>query len=179
MTAKKTTATVAAQDALKPVEAAVTASKETVEAVVKAGSEAAAKQYEQAVSMTKDNIEKTSSALFQGYDELANVNKDNLQALVEASNVMAKGVEAMTKEIFSFAQGSMAENVAVAKKLLGVKNAQELFDMSGEVAKNNFDKTLAETAKLTEMSVKVANETFQPLQSRFNVTVEKMIKSAA
>ena len=92
---------------------------------------------------------------------------------------MAKGMEAMTKEFFTFAQGSMEENVAVAKKMLGAKNVQELFDVSGEVAKSNFDKTLAETAKLTEMSVKVANETFQPLQSRMNVTVEKMIKSAA
>lgn len=176
MTAKKTTT---AQDAMKPVEAAVNAGKETVEAVVKAGSEAASKQYEQAVSMTKENIEKTSSAIFKGYDELASVNKDNLQAFVEASNVMAKGMEAMTKELFTFAQGSMEENVAVAKKMLGAKNVQELFDVSGEVAKSNFDKTLAETAKLTEMSVKVANETFQPLQSRLNVTVEKMIKSAA
>ena len=54
-TAKKTTTGTTngnGAEVLKPIEAAVTAGKESVEAVVKAGTDAATKNYEQAIAMT-------------------------------------------------------------------------------------------------------------------------------
>ncbi len=37
--------------------------------------------------MTKEQVERTSSAVFQGYDEIATLGKDNIDAYVESGNM--------------------------------------------------------------------------------------------
>lgn len=167
------------QDAMKPVEAAVQAGKETVESFMKVGTETASKQYEQAIALTKEQVEKASGSMFKNYNELTELNKANLDAVMASSNTFAKGFEAISKEFFSFAQANVEQSLAATKKLLAAKNAQDLMDMQSEFARGQFDKALAESAKLTEMGVQVANEAFEPLQSRVHVTVEKLMKPAA
>lgn len=179
MAVKKTTASSTAKEATKSAEAAMSAGKEVVESVVKAGSEAAAKGYEQAVAMTKEQVERTSSAVFQGYDEIATLGKDNIDACVESSNIVAKGFEDLSKAWMSFAQSSMDAQVAVSKELLGVKTFREAVDMQTSYTKKSFDKVMAESAKLTELSVKVANEALSPIQDRVNVMTDKLLKPVA
>lgn len=173
MSTKKTTG--AAKAAQQPQTEAV----ETVEQVVKAGSEAATKQYEQAVALTKEQVEKTSNAMFKGYDEFSSINKQNLDAVVKSSTLFAQGFEAISKEFFAFTQSALEMNVANAKALLGAKSLKDVVDLQSEMARKSFDTALAESAKLTEMSVEVTNKAFKPLQDQVNVAVEKIAKPIA
>ncbi|MEX0759609.1 MAG: phasin family protein [Tistlia sp.] len=175
MTAKKT----AQQDALAPVEAAVNAGKETAEAVMKAGTEAYARQYEQTATLTRDQVEKTSAAVFQSYDELVSLNKANLDAVVSTTTTFAKGFETLAKEIMGFTQINVESGMTATKKVLGAKNLQEMLDLQSEYSRTLFDSCIAESAKVAEMSMKTANEAFAPLQERAQVTVERIMKPAA
>ncbi len=106
-----------AEEAMKPVEAAVAVSKETLEAVVKAGTQAATKGYEQAVAMTQEQVEKASSNVFKGYDEVASLGRDNMDAYVESTEAVARGFENLGKEFISFTQVSMEAGMAAARSL--------------------------------------------------------------
>lgn len=169
----------AVNEALKPVEAAVFAGKESLESAVKAGTDAAQKGYEQAVSMTKEQVEKVSEAVFKGYDQFAAASKDNLEAVVASGNIVAKGVEGLSKEVFALAQSSFEASLNATKALFGVKSLREAIDLQAELSRSQFDKLTADSAKLAELSVKVANEAFQPIQARVNQAVEKMMKPIA
>lgn len=169
----------AAAEAFKPVEAAVTAGKETVEAVMKASSEAAQKGYQQAVMLTKEQMEKASSVLFKGYDQMNALSKDNIEAVVAAGSVVAKTVEQVSKEVFAIAQSQVENNLAQAKALMGAKSLREAFDMQQDFARMVFDRVMADGAKLTEVTVKAANEAAKPIQARVNVAFEKMMKPVA
>lgn len=184
MSTKKTTgaAKAAAQTQNKVAETAESAAKtgqETVQNAVKSGSEAATKQYEQAVALTKEQVEKTSNAMFQGYDEISAINQQNLDAMVKSSTIFAQGFEAISKEFFSYTQNAMELNVAGTKALFGAKSLKDVVDLQSEMARKSFDTALAESAKLTEMSVEVTNKAFKPLQDQVNVAVEKMSKPIA
>ncbi|WP_026988646.1 phasin family protein [Fodinicurvata fenggangensis] len=176
MTSKKTAS---AQEALKPVEAAVNSGKETVDAVLKVSADAATKQYEQAFSMTKEQVEKSSNMAFKSYDEFQDLGKENLNAVVNSGTTFAKGFEAMSKEMMAFTQSNMEAGLAMTKKMLGAKNLQEFTDLHGEYSRGQFDKFLAESAKLGEMSMQTANEAVAPLQTRAQATMEKVMKPAA
>ena len=165
--------------AIEPVEAAVAASKETVEAVVKAGTQAASKSYEQAVAMAQEQVEKASENLFKGYDEVASLGKDSVDAYVESTSVFAKGVEAMSKELMGFTQTTVEANVANAKALFAAKTLREVIDLQTGFSRSSFDSLVAESAKLTELSMALASDTFEPLQLRLNTAVEKMMKPLA
>jgi phasin family protein len=79
----------------------------------------------------------------------------------------------------AFARSSLEGNVAATKAILGAKNLREVVDLQSAYTRKSFDQALAESAKLTEMSVKVANEAMQPIQARVTVTVGKLIKPLA
>jgi phasin family protein len=181
-TAKQTAtaATVpAGAELIEPVEASVAASKETMEAVMKAGSQAASKSYEQAVAMAQEQVEKASSSMFKGYDDVASYGKDNVDAYVQSTAVFAKGMEAMGKELMTFAQSALEANVANTKAMFGAKTVGELFELQTDFSRNHFDSLVSESAKLTELSMNLANDAMQPIQLRVNATVEQLMKPLA
>jgi len=161
MTAKKTaTPTIDT----KPIEEAVAAGKQTVE---------------QAVAATKEQVEKASTAALKGYDEFAALNKETMDAYVKAGNVAAKGFETLGQEVYAFAQTQTEANVAAAKAMMTAKSLNELVEIQSDLARSQFDAYVAETTKVSEMSLKVANESVEPIQAQFNVVVEKMMKPVA
>lgn len=160
------------------VEAAVAAGKETVDAV-KAGTAAATKGYDEAVAATKANVEKASEAAFKGYDDIKGQGKDNLDAVVRANSVLAKGVETLGQEMIGFATASVAAQVAAAQALAGAKTFQVVIELQNTYARASFDQFVAESARLSELTLKVASETAEPLQARVKHTVETLFKPLA
>ena len=163
----------------QPFEAVVEANKQTVENVVKIGTEVAAKNYERAIAATQEQFEKATHAAFAGYDEFTAFGKDNIDAVVKASTLFVKGFETLGKEVSTFGQASIEKNVSNAQALFGAKTLRELLELQAEIAKANFDSWVAETTKLGELGMKVANEALVPLQEQVNVAVEKIMKPIA
>lgn len=158
----------------KTATAVKTGAKQVEEAVAN-GKETVAK----AVAATKEQVEKASDATLKGYDEFASVNKENMDAFVEATNVFSKGVEELGKAYFAFAQSAMEASVEASKSLMAAKTVTEVVDLQVDLVRANVDKAVAEGNKLSEMAYKLTNETFQPLQDRFNANMEKAMKPAA
>lgn len=163
----------------KGIEDAAVQAKETVENFVKVGQEAAAKNYEQALAMTKEHVEKASQQFYKNIDDLASFNKDNVEAVVKSSSIFAKGYEDLSKSLMAYAQSAMDLGMATGKAMMTVKTVRELVDLQSEYAKASFDGLLAETAKLSEMSVKVTSDALEPINARVNVAMEKFAKPVA
>lgn len=193
MATKKTTAKAAAvKKTVEPLEAAVAAGKEAAETAAKASIETAAKPVEKAVSETKKQAAKSvktakpafpalafQGPTFQGYGEFAAAGKENVEALVKSGNLLAKGMETLSKEVMEFTRLSFEGNVAATKAVLGAKSFKEAVDLQADFAKKNVDQMLNEGAKLAELSVKVTNEAMEPIQARVNVTMKSIMKPIA
>jgi len=161
---KKTTATMTPAIDTKQVDEAVQAGKQTVE---------------QAVAATKEQVEKASTAALKGYDEVATMNKTSMDAYVKSSNIFVKGVEDLGKAYFAFAQTTAESNAAAAKKLMTAKTINDVVDIQADIARTGFDSWVAESTKMSEMGMKVANEAIEPIQAQFTAVVEKMTKPVA
>jgi phasin family protein len=160
---------------LKQVEQAVAAGKETVEQVVKASTES----YEQAFNMTKEQVEKASKSLIKGYDELTEITQKNVEAFVKAGNLWAKGAENIGKAYFNLAQVSAEAGVEVAQAMFAAKTLKDVVDVQTGYAKASMDTFVTEGKKINDMTLKVANEAFEPIQSQVNQTIEKVLKQTA
>ena len=172
MTAKKETAT---STAAKQVEDAVAVGKKTVEQAMQASTEG----YEQAMSMTKEQVEKASAAFFKGYGEMSSLNKETVDAVVKAGDVLAKGAETVGKAYFDYAQASAEASVEATKALMGAKTVKDMVDIQSEFARTSFDNFMAESTRISELTVKLANDAFAPIQAQVNATFEKTFKFPA
>lgn len=153
--------------------------KDTVDTITASGAEFAQKNYDRLVGTTKEQVEKASATAFKSYEDLSKFSKENLDAVVAASTIFAKGFEAVGKEWMTFTQDTMEASAQAAKALLAAKTLREAVDVQADFAKNSFDKLVAESTKLSEISVKVANEAAEPISARVNAALEKMLKPIA
>jgi phasin family protein len=153
--------------------------KNTMDEIATRSAEFAQKGYDQMLGSTREQLEKASVNAFKTYEEMSKFQKDNYEAYMAASTIFAQGVEHISKAWVAFTQQNMENAAQTAKALLGAKTLREAVDVQSDWAKTSFDKFVAEGTKLSELSVKVANEAYAPINARFNVAVEKMLKPVA
>lgn len=159
----------------KPASDAFVASQKSIEQVV----EASTQGYEQVIEMTKEHVEKTNTAVLKGYEDFAAFNKESMDVFVKAGEIWTKGYEELGKACFEFAQGSAQESVEAAKSVMSAKTITDVVDAHSAFAKSSFDKTVAESTRLSEMTMKIANEATAPMQAQFSTVAQKFVKSAA
>ena len=157
-------------------EAAAAAQQKKFETAAKAGAEALAQNYEQVLATTKEQLEKVNEFAFQGYPEIADFNKETVEAVMTASNLVAKGVEELGQEIAAYAQQAAEKNMETAQKLFAMKNVQDMLDLQAAWAKTAFDGFVAESTKLQDMSMQVTTKASAPISKQVNAAVEKFAK---
>ena len=157
------------------------AMKRSVEAAHKGYDEAVQSAYYEAVQSAKEQVDtvqeqakKSSAAMANGYQDLAALNRDNIEAVVRSSAVVAKGVESLSRGLMAYAQQSIGTNIATANAIFGARSLREVIDVQNEFARSGFGSFWAESAKLTDMSLRVASDAMAPLQARFKLTMERM-----
>lgn len=143
------------------------------------GASAMNNSFENVTASAREQLEKASQTAYKSYEDLSKLQKDNWDAVVAASQIWVKGAENVSKAWVSFAQESMENAATTAKAMVGVKSLREAVDLQTDFAKGNFDKLVAESTKLSEAVVKVANDAMEPITARVNVTVEKLFKPIA
>lgn len=177
----KTTKTAAAtiEATVKQTAETVKQTAETVKAHIEAGQQAAAKNFEQAIAQTQDKIAQFNQTTIKNVDDLAALGKDNVEALVQSSTILAKGFEQMTRAFVNLTQATLEQQMKVGKAMLTAKNLKELTELHSDFARTSVDTLMSEASKLSEISIQVANEAFQPLSARMTATVEAITKTAA
>jgi phasin family protein len=114
-----------------------------------------------------------------GFEELSAFGKANVDALVEANTIFVKGVEEISKEMFSLTKSSFEQAAAMTSAFLQVKTLKDLVELNADYSKLQYEKLLANSTKLGELTVKLATEASAPIAARANHLVETVVHPAA
>ena len=102
----------------------------------------------------------------------------NLEAFLKAGQIWAAGVQDLSKAVTATAQAQLDETLATVKALAGVKSLKDAVDLQTTLARASVEKAVAEAGKLTDASLKLAEQTFAPLTARVSLAVEKFSHAA-
>ena len=119
---------------------------------------------------SKDALAKTSKLA----EEAVEFNKANVEALVEAGKIAAKGIESLGQEGVTYARKSFEDTTAALKGYTAVKTPADFFKLYAENSKKAFDAAVAQTSKTSELVVKLTNESFAPISNRVSVITSKL-----
>ena len=106
-------------------------------------------------------------------EELADLARANVEAVVEAGRVAAEGARSIGQDIVAKQRDSVEQAADAIRSLAEAKSPTEYLQLQGEFARSQFDRAVAETSKLTESLVKLAGEAFQPLSNRATANAER------
>ena len=124
-------------------------------------------------------LDQTPAAMKQGVDramktaeQFAQFYQGNFEAMVKSGQIWATGLQDLTKHMAGSTQAALEEGVSTFRAITSAKSLKEAMDLQTSYAKTSFEKALAEGGKLTETSLKLAEEVAAPLTARVNAAVE-------
>jgi phasin family protein len=106
-------------------------------------------------------------------EELANLTRANIEAVVEAGRVAAEGARSIGQDAVSSSRDGFEQAADAIRSLAEAKSPTEYLQLQSEMARASFDRAVAESSRLTESLVKLAGEAFQPLSNRASANAER------
>ena len=168
-TKSKTTA------AKKPTASAKPTTKTAAEETFEAAAETVTQGFEKIFGDARSNLEN----LMKNAGEFSTYGRENIDALVESGNILAKGVEALNAEVTAIAQRNFDGSVEAMKALTGVRTAKEYFEMQTDLAKSAWDNAIADSTKLNEIVTAYSKDAMEPINGRVTEAVERFKKASA
>ena len=106
--------------------------------------------------------------------ELTDLARANVEAIVEAGRVAAEGARSIGQDAVARSREGAEQAADAIRSLAEAKSPTEFVQLQSEFARTSFDRMVAETSKLTESMVKLAGEAFQPLSNRATANAERI-----
>ncbi|MFL5283421.1 MAG: phasin family protein [Rhodopila sp.] len=150
------------------------------------------KAFDATVSSLKDGVAKasagmeaTKASMKEGMEKAMKTAEDfvafgqgNLEALMKSGQIWAAGVQDLSKHVAATAQASFDDSFSTFKALTSVKSFKDAFEIQSNFARSAIEKTMAESGKLTESTMKMTEQAIAPLTARVTLAVEKFAKAA-
>lgn len=118
----------------------------------------------------KAAVEKSSKIV----EELNELTKGNVEAIVESGKIAAKGAESFGQEAAEYSRKSFEKATATLKSFASVKSPTEFFQLQSEFFSSSFDSLASEASKSSEAVLKLAGDVVQPLSTRVALVSEKV-----
>lgn len=147
---------------------------ETVKATAQNAIDQGKAAFEQAGVRAREVMDRSVKSI----EEMNDFNRGNVEAFVQAGKTAAQGFEKLAQGAVAFSKKNLEEGTAAVKTLTAAKTPNEFFAASNEYAKSYFDSLVAEMSRVTETSMKLMGEVFEPLSNRAALAADK-IKTVA
>lgn len=170
----KTKATETAKAADDIAGAAATKGIEAAVGDLKDGMAEAAAGFSETGAKVKQGMEKVMKTA----EELMAFSQGNVEAIMRSGQIWAAGVQDLSKQLAATAQASLDETMATFKALGSVKSLTDAIDLQAGLARATLEKTLSESGKFTDASLKLTEQALAPITARVTLAVEKFTKSA-
>ena len=147
---------------------------ETTMSGLKDGMARAASGFADTQAKVKEGMEKAMKTA----EELLAFSQGNFEAMVKSGQIWAAGVQDIGRQLAASAQASFDETLSTFKAISSVKSLKDAFELQATLARSTLEKTMTESGKLTDASVKLTEQVMAPLTARVSVAMDKFSKAA-
>jgi phasin family protein len=134
----------------RQAEATAAAASNETKAHTKSGMEQAMKHAEQILAFSQGNVE----------------------AMMKSSQIWVSGLQDLSRQITATAQASFQDNVSVLRSLTAIRTLQDAVALQTSAARTAMEKAMTESTRLTETSMKLAEQASAPLTARVGAAME-------
>lgn len=111
-------------------------------------------------------------------EEFMSFGQGNLEAMMKASQIWATGVQEISKSVAATAQAQMDAAMSSMKALATVKSLKDAVELQSTMTRSSVETAVTEASKLTDASMKLAEQAMAPITARVTLAVEKFGRAA-
>lgn len=112
-------------------------------------------------------------------EELARRSSQNIEAVSQASTVLTKGAQEISREWMGLIQDRLAKNLDAMNRLASCRSLQDLVVVQSDIVRDRLGHTVEGSRRLAETSLRVADEAARVIQSQASQNAAAVDKNAA
>ncbi len=127
---------------------------------------------------TQTEVKANMDKVMKSAEEMVSFSQGNVEAIVKSSQIWAAGVQDLSKAFAATAQAQMDAAMAAMKALSTVKSLKDAVELQTTTTRSSVETVMAETGKLTDASMKLAEQAMAPIAARVTLAAEKFGRAA-
>jgi len=125
---------------------------------------------------TQNKAKASMEQAVKSAEEMVSFSQGNFEAMMKAGQIWAAGVQDLQKTFAATAQAQVEAAMGTMKALSSVKSLKEAMDLQASLARTSLETVVSESGKLTDASMKLAEQAMAPLTARVTLAVEKFAR---
>lgn len=103
--------------------------------------------------------------MFQNFDEIQKLSKENVDVAVKSVNAVTKGVQAIAVEVADYSKKSFEQGSAAVEKLFGAKSLDKAIEIQSEYVKTTYESLISQATRLGTLYTDLAKEAYKPYEA--------------
>jgi phasin family protein len=113
-----------------------------------------------------DQVTQAYGITGEGREELARQGSQNLEVFTQASAMLTRGVQDLSREWFSLMQERLQKNLEDFSALARCQSMPDFMAVQSTLMRDNLERTIESTRRIAEVATRVANEANQTLTAQ-------------